>query len=79
MTFRLAMRRLSVLRSTLADQSGQAMVEYSTFTYFILLGGIVGGATVNFPGTNAPFLVAFFNAMTTYLGSIYFWIDTPMP
>ena len=70
---------LGELRERIANQSGQAMVEYSTFTFFILLGGIVGAGTVNFPGTNAPFLVAFMNALTIYLGSLYYWIDLPLP
>ncbi len=75
----LAVQRLGALGTRLAGQSGQAMVEYSTFTFFILLGGVVGAGAVNMPGTDAPFLVAFMNALTKYLGSIYFWIDIPLP
>ena len=60
-------------------ERGQAMVEYSTFTYAILIGFIVSSAGVNFPGTDKPFLVAFMDALQIYLNSLYFWIDMPMP
>ena len=79
MNVRHLVQVFSYLRARLGDESGQAMVEYSSITYMILIGGIVATAGVNFPGTNQPFIIAFMSGMTTYLNSLYFWIDMPMP
>ena len=56
-------------RLALADEGGQAMMEYATLTAFIL-----GGAVLS-----APFLVDFLNAMDQYMASIYWVLQAPIP
>ena len=66
-----SMRRLSELRKLLRDQGGQAMVEYSTITFFMLVGG--GGTLLT------TFLPKFLDAMNAYLDSVYYIINQPFP
>lgn len=55
----------------LSDQRGQAMVEYSTFMFFMALGG--GGAAFVF------ILPQLLNALNAYLNSVYFILNLPLP
>lgn len=59
--------RLTLLR----DERGQAMVEYSTITFFMLIGA--GGTGLVY------FLPHFLNALNTYLGSIYYMLSLAIP
>ena len=59
------------LRRLLGRESGQAMIEYSTFTFFMLVG-VTGGSLVTF-------MPNFMNAMNTYLAGLYYMIDAPIP
>jgi hypothetical protein len=63
--------RLAHWRRLLGRESGQAMVEYSTFTFFMLVG-VTGGSLVTF-------MPNFMNAMNTYLAGLYYMIDAPIP
>ena len=55
----------------LRDQSGQAMAEYSTITFFMLIG---------FSGVSLVlFLPNFMNALNTYIAGIYYLLDAPLP
>lgn len=53
----------------LGGQRGQAMLEYSSITFFLLLGTAAVGW---------PFLVALMNALNRYFESIYWVIRAPV-
>jgi hypothetical protein len=84
MSLRTAIRALNSLRMRVANQAGQAMVEYSTFTWAILLAGGLGLTVIPVPDGNGgtgsyPFLISFLKALQLYLNSVYYWIDMPLP
>lgn len=51
------------------SERGQAMVEYSSITFFLLLGSI---------GIGWPFMVTLLNALNTYFASIYWVLRAPV-
>ena len=53
------------------DQRGQAMVEYSTISFFILIG--FGGVSL------VLFLPNFMHSMNLYLDGLYLMVDTAFP
>lgn len=62
---RRALHQLLGIRS----QRGQAMVEYSSITFFLLLGTA---------GIGWPFMVSLLNALNTYFASIYWVLRSPV-
>jgi Flp pilus assembly pilin Flp len=65
---RTAMRSLQRLAY---DQRGQAMVEYSTITFMILI--VIAGSGVGMPLFNGQSLVhALYSALQVYVNSIFY-------
>ena len=57
-------------RALLRDESGQAMMEYSTVSYALLLG---------LAGAGWPFMKDMMLAYQNYYNSIYFVLNLPLP
>ncbi len=62
--------RLAAVLAFLRDESGQAMTEYSTISFALLLGSA---------GAAWPFMKDMLNAYRTYYDSIYFVLNLPFP
>ena len=68
----LALRLLIALRS----ESGQAMVEYSSVTFFFLVG--FGGLAMNVPLSqygNQSMVQALYAALQTYVDSVFYCLS----
>jgi len=62
---------LGALRRFARDQSGQGMAEYATITFF--LAAPVGAGVIAFV------LPQLLNALNTYLNSLYYILNLPLP
>jgi hypothetical protein len=65
-------KRFRPLRRLLRGSRGQAMTEYASITTLMLLGAL---ATAG----GWPFFVLMINALDSYLMSIYFTLNVPLP
>jgi hypothetical protein len=58
------------------DQRGQAMAEYSSLTFMILIGAAVGtGFAAPFEGSNMTMVEALYAALQTYINSLYYCLS----
>lgn len=65
-------------RTRRRGRGGQAMVEYSAITYFMVLGLVVGMSVDLFPGKKNV-LEVFLAAYQIYYDSFYFVLNLPIP
>ncbi len=59
-----------LIASRTRSQLGQAMVEYSTISYFILVGAL---------GAGWPFMGEMVKALNSYYEGIYYTLNLPLP
>ena len=60
----------------LSDQSGQAMVEYSTITFAFLIGSGFAAFSAPIPGFGGETLVqALYAALQTYVDSVFYCLS----
>lgn len=71
---RVAIWRAAIVlgKRLLHGHAGQATAEYVTITAFLLLGGIAATA-------GWPFFDALVRAYDTYLASVYYSLNLPLP
>jgi hypothetical protein len=66
-----AARGLAILGRVLADQRGQAMAEYSTLTFAILIGAGAAGFAAKWSAFgNQSLVMAMYQALQTYVNSV---------
>jgi len=75
----LCMLYLSRLGQLLRDQRGQAMLEYSTLTFFILGTAAIGSFAIKFPGQQVPLAEALYSALQVYVDGFYFSLHLIAP
>ncbi len=64
--------RLAPLRRLLGGQRGQAMTEYVSITTLLLLGTLGGAGSW-------PYFRLLIRALDTYLSSVYYTLNLPLP
>lgn len=76
------MNLLGKLLQLLRDQRGQAMVEYSSITFFILVATAVGFAVFPIPGNGNHSMTlaqALYASLQTYVDSFYYSLHLVAP
>ena len=66
------MTHVPLWRRLLRREEGQAIAEYSSITFILILGAIAGG-------TGWPYFQMMINALNSYLASVYYTINLALP
>lgn len=75
----LALHARALLHRLARDQRGQAMVEYSTITFFLLIGTAGLGFAFKWPGMNVSLAQAIYSALQVYVDSYYYSLHLLVP
>jgi len=66
-------------RGLLGDQRGQAMVEYSSITFMLLIGVAGLGFAFTWPGMNVSLAQAIYASLQVYVDSFYYSLHLLAP
>lgn len=67
------------LRQLVASQSGQAMAEYSTFTFAILIGAGYAGFAMPFGPGNLTLVQQLYGALQVHVNSMWYSLSLGLP
>ncbi len=70
---------LQRLRALLASQSGQAMAEYSTITFALLIGAGYVGFAIPFGPANLTIVQQLYGAMQVHVNSMWYSLSLGLP